>query len=192
MIIDETIHNLQAALRTLATKDPQLAKHLELAPAVDEAARLALWEVDRYDRRWLVDGEAQQTPPAEYQPEVYPGEGPGFVIGDAVASAHDGHPTEGQVALLATADWLPPVIGSPSWFLEEVAEAYGQGRTDYLVDELCGLKVIQRDELSEPLLVMPDGKTYTIVPEWARRTAEQIASDDARRRLSSAPAGGVS
>lgn len=112
-------------------------------------------------------------------------------VGEAVAAAIANVPTEGQVSLLAQADWLPPVIGSPLWFLEEVAEAYGQGRTDYLVDELCGIKVIQREEMSEPQLIMPDGKHYTIVPEWARRTAEQIASEDFARRVAPAPTGGV-
>lgn len=87
---------------------------------------------------------------------------------------------EGQVKPLPQA-FVPPVIGSPLWFLEEVCRAYGQERTDYLVDELCGLKVIQREELSEPLLVMPDGKYYTIVPEWARKTAEQLQVEEMQR-----------
>jgi len=138
MIVDETIANLQAALRALSEKDPQLVAHLA-GPA---------------DRSLL----------------------------DAVAGAFWNAPTAGEVQLLAQAAWLPPVIGSPVWFLEEVAEAYGQGRTDYLVDELCGLKVIQREELSEPLLILADGKHYTIVPEWARRTAKQLDAEDFARQ----------
>lgn len=85
--------------------------------------------------------------------------------------------------------WAPPVVGSPQWFLDEIREHFGQDRTDYEVDELCGLKVIQREELSEPVLVFSDGSWYTIVPEWARRTAEQIQKEDFERRVRSAEVG---
>lgn len=88
---------------------------------------------------------------------------------------------EGEVAPLPEA-FAPPVIGSPMWFLEEVAEHFGQARTDYLVDEIAGIKVIQREELSEPVLVMADGKFYTVVPEWARKTAQQLQAEDEQRR----------
>lgn len=163
MIVDETIANLKAALTKMAETDPRLASYLELPPAVTEQRQASV---------------ASFIGLAPY-PER---EG----LAEATAAAVAGVPTDGQVALLKVADWLPPVVGSPIWFLEEVAEAYGQARTDYLVDELCGVKVVQREELSEPVLVFPDGKWYTIVPEWARRTAEQIASEDASRRLGAA------
>jgi hypothetical protein len=77
--------------------------------------------------------------------------------------------------------WLPPVIGAPTWFLEEVATTFGQDRTDYHVDQLCGLKVIQRDELSEPLIVLQDGKHYAVVPDWARKAAEQLQAEEVAR-----------
>ena len=96
----------------------------------------------------------------------------------------DGCPNDDTADELAAARaWCPPVVGSPQWFLDEVREAYGQGRTDYEVDELCGLKVVQRDELSEPILVLADGRWYNILPDWARRTAERIEAEDTRRRL---------
>lgn len=78
--------------------------------------------------------------------------------------------------------WFPPVIAAPQWFLDEVREAYGQTRTDYEVDELCGLKVIQSDKFGEPIVVQANGNHYTVVPEWARRTAAQLQAEDAARQ----------
>jgi hypothetical protein len=82
--------------------------------------------------------------------------------------------------------WAPPVLGSPQWFLDEVREHYGQARTDYEVDELCGLKVIQREDLSEPIIVRADGSWFRVVPAWARKAAAELQAEQFARRVTEA------
>jgi len=60
-----------------------------------------------------------------------------------------------------------PVIGMPMWFLDEVREAFGAG-PDELVDEIHGIKIIQREELSEPVVISGGGQTFPVLPGWAR------------------------
>jgi hypothetical protein len=102
-------------------------------------------------------------------------------LAEAGVAAIQNVASDAQIVQLQQAGWMPPVIGAPTWFLEEVATTFGQERTDYHVDQLCGLKVIQRDELSEPLIVLQDGKHYAVVPDWARRAAEQLQAEEAAR-----------
>ena len=64
-----------------------------------------------------------------------------------------------------------PVIGCPAWFLEEVRTLYNVNEPDVLVDQIHGMFIIERQELSEPLLILADGRYVNVVPAWARTMA---------------------
>ena len=64
-----------------------------------------------------------------------------------------------------------PVIGCPQWFLDEVRALYNVEEPDVLVDQIHGMYIIQRPELSEPILVLADGRYVNVVPAWARTIA---------------------
>jgi hypothetical protein len=107
---------------------------------------------------------------------------------DARLDAHlNGNTPEVNIAPGEKA-WAPPVLGSPQWFLDEVREHYGQTGTDYEVDELCGLKIIQREELSEPIIVRADGSWFRVVPAWARKAAAELQAEEFARRVTGAAA----
>ena len=67
----------------------------------------------------------------------------------------------------------PAIVAAPTWWVNMV-KAHGGAEQDEELDKFCGCKVIVKDELKEPSLVAADGRTWSILPIWARtRDAEQ-------------------
>lgn len=68
-----------------------------------------------------------------------------------------------------------PVIAAPGWWLEEVRKEMNV-EAGFEPDSIHGCHVTRNDDITEPLLVDHDGKTYPILPKWLR--AKHVASDD--------------
>lgn len=60
-----------------------------------------------------------------------------------------------------------PVIAAPGWWMRQVAEELGQP-ADLEPAEVHGCSVVRNDDISEPVLVAHDGKTYPVLPAWMR------------------------
>jgi len=67
-----------------------------------------------------------------------------------------------------------PVIGCPLWFIEEVQSLYGKDPKEDILDQIHGMMVIERAEISEPLMILADGRFVNVVPRWARAIATHL------------------
>lgn len=62
----------------------------------------------------------------------------------------------------------PAVIAAPGWWLEKVKAYAGAGGTDQEVEEVCGCKVVRKEELEGPTLIAHDGRIWNLLPTWLR------------------------
>lgn len=67
-----------------------------------------------------------------------------------------------------------PVVGCPLWFIDEVQALYGHDPKEFVLDYIHGMRVIERSELSEPLVILADGRYCNVVPTWARNIATHL------------------
>lgn len=80
-----------------------------------------------------------------------------------------------QIAPEKWAETPLPVIAAPSWWLEDVRKELGV-EEGFEPGEIHGCHVTRNDNVTEPVLVDHDGKTYSILPKWLR--ANHVAPKD--------------
>ena len=64
---------------------------------------------------------------------------------------------------------LPVIVGPASW-MEEVRRELGV-EPGVVLDSIHGCTVIEKNEVSEPMLLTHDGKLYPVLPAWMRAKA---------------------
>lgn len=68
-----------------------------------------------------------------------------------------------------------PVIAAPGWWMEELRKEMNV-EVGFEPGEIHGCHVTRNDDLTEPMLIDHDGKTYPILPKWQR--AAQVADTE--------------
>lgn len=64
----------------------------------------------------------------------------------------------------------PPIVAAPQWWIDEVKTAFKDKMTEPTdeIEQIHGVRLMLQAELQEPFVVSGGGKTYPVLPGWAR------------------------